>query len=219
MSKHTPLQKVAENHRLLSANTINQTLVKAGDRLLQGVVAHNTGTIAFIKLYNLATAPAPANVAQVTTITLTGTSGTANVTVAGGLTKLVTFNTDLATTASDFDTDHSAAYTAEGITVTTSGDDIIFTAASAGTPFDVPVITNATGDLAGTVVETTDNQTLTADPVMTIPIAATTGQVIAQFPAGISFSNGIAYSVTGAIADNDATAVAANQVTLNIQYS
>jgi len=215
---HTPLQTPATNHRTLSANTTNATLIKAGVRSLQGVTAHNTGTIAFIKLYNLATTPVIASVAQVATVTLTGTSGTANITVAGGLTKLITFNTDLATTASDFDTAHSAAYTAVGITVTASGDDIIFTAAVAGTAFDVPVITNATGDLDGTVVETTDNATVTAGPVMTIPIAATSGQVNVQFPAGVIFDTGLGFTITGLIGDTDVTAVAANQVTLNIQY-
>lgn len=103
------------------------------------------------------------NTAQVATVTLTGTSGTANITVAGGLTKLVTFNTSLTQTATDFDTTHSAAYTTAGITVTTSGADIIFTAAVAGTPFDAPVITNITGDLAGTVVATTANNSVSAD--------------------------------------------------------
>ena len=66
--------------------------------------------------------------AQVDTITLTGTSGTANVTLAGGLTKTATFDTNLTTTAANFVTTHAAAYAAEGITVTSSGADLIFTA-------------------------------------------------------------------------------------------
>jgi len=97
------------------------------------------------------------NVAQVDTITLTGTAGTADVTVAGGLTKTATFNTDLSTTASDFVTAHAAAYLAEDIVVTSDAEDIIFTASVAGTGFDSPVITNATGDLAGSVANTTAN--------------------------------------------------------------
>jgi hypothetical protein len=100
-------------------------------------------------------------VKQKDTITLTGTSGTANVTVAGGLTKLATFatggTTDLTQTAADFVTDHAAAYAAEGITVTSSGADIIFEATLAGVPFDSPVITNVTTDLAGTVANTVAN--------------------------------------------------------------
>lgn len=105
----------------------------------------------------------PANTAQVATVTLTGTSGTASITVAGGLTKTVTFNTTLTQTATDFDSTHSADYTTAGITVTSSGADIIFTAAVAGTPFDLPVITNVTGNLAGTVVATTANSSKEGD--------------------------------------------------------
>jgi len=102
-------------------------------------------------------------VAQVDTVTLTGTSGTANITVAGGLTKLATFDTDLATTAANFETDHAAAYLAVGIVLTSSGDDLIFTADVAGTAFANPVTVNLTGNLNGTEVATTANLTGLAD--------------------------------------------------------
>ena len=96
-------------------------------------------------------------VAQVDTVTLTGTAGTANVTGAGGLTKLATFASDLETTAHNFVTDHAAAYLTEHIVVTHAGADLIFTAEVAGTGFDRPVITNVSDDLAGTAVHTTGN--------------------------------------------------------------
>lgn len=99
-----------------------------------------------------------AAVAQVETVTLTGTSGTANITVAGGLTKLATWNTSLTQTATDFVTAHAAAYKLADIILTSSGADLIFTAAIVGTAIAVPVITNATGDLAGTVAHTTANK-------------------------------------------------------------
>jgi hypothetical protein len=95
--------------------------------------------------------------AQVETITLTGSSGTANVGAAGGLTKLATYGDSLTDTAGDFVTSHAAAYTAVGITVTSLGGTIIFTAAVPGTAFTAPTITNATTDLAGTVAHTTPN--------------------------------------------------------------
>ena len=98
-------------------------------------------------------------VAQVDTLTLTGTSGTADVTGTGGLTKTATFNTDLTTTASDFVTAFAADYLAVGITLTSSGEDIIFTASVAGVSFTSPVITTTDGDLSGTVVNTTANVT------------------------------------------------------------
>lgn len=93
---------------------------------------------------------------QVETITLTGTAGTANVTLAGGLTKLATFDTSLTITASNFVTAHAAAYALVNITLTSSGADLIFTSAVAGTYFTQPVITNATNDLSGTVAESTE---------------------------------------------------------------
>jgi hypothetical protein len=95
--------------------------------------------------------------AQVETITLTGTSGTANVGAAGSLTKVATYGDSLTDTAGDFVTSHTAAYTAVGITVTSSGPTLIFTATVPGTPFTAPTITNVTGNLAGTVVHTTPN--------------------------------------------------------------
>lgn len=100
--------------------------------------------------------------AQVHTITLSGTSGTANVAAAGGLTKLATFATNLATTAANFVTSHAAAYAAVGITLTTTSTGatdgkLVFTAAVAGTAFTAPTITNASGDLAGSVAATQAN--------------------------------------------------------------
>lgn len=219
MSKITPLQTTATNYRLISAATTNTNLIKTGTRSIQGIHAYNSGgSAAFIKLYNVATAPVIVSVAQVETVTLTGTSGTATITLAGGLTKTVTFDTDLATTAANFDTDFSADYTAQGITITSSGDDIIFTAAVAGTAFTAPVITNATGDLDGSVAHTTANATATAGPSITLPIAASGGQISSNLPAGILFENGLGIAITGAIGDTNTTTVGANAITVNIQY-
>ena len=99
--------------------------------------------------------------AKVDTVTLTGTSGTATMGAAGGLTKTVTFalagTTDLTQTASDFVTSFTADYLAEKIIITSSGEDIIFTSQYAGYDFTSPTITAATGDLDGTVANTTAN--------------------------------------------------------------
>lgn len=84
-------------------------------------------------------------------ITLSGTSGTANITAAGGLTKLVTFATDLATTAANFVASHAAAYLAAGIVVTCSGEKLCFVSSLVNNSHVAPIITNATGNLAGTV--------------------------------------------------------------------
>src|SRR5690606_14312601 len=95
-------------------------------------------------------------VAQVDTVTLTGTGGTATITGAGE-SHVATFDTDLATTASDFVNDYAADYDAAGVTLTSNGADLIFTAEVAGTGFASPTVTTLTGDLAGTVVNTTAN--------------------------------------------------------------
>jgi predicted RecA/RadA family phage recombinase len=99
-------------------------------------------------------------VKQIDTITLTGASGTANVTLAGGLTKLATFGDDLTDTAADFVTSHAAAYDAVNIVVTSDGADLVFTAKTAGTGFAHPAIANVSGNLAGTVVNTRSNGVL-----------------------------------------------------------
>lgn len=39
-----------------------------------------------------------------------------------------------------------------------------------------------------------------------------------MYPAGINFSSGIGYCVTGALADNDTTAITASNTIVNIQY-
>jgi hypothetical protein len=93
---------------------------------------------------------------QVDTVTLTGTDGTANITAAGGLTKLVTFAGGLTQTAADFVTSWAADYL-PAIIVTSVDGTIIFTAAVIGTAFTNPVITNVSGSLDGTVVNTNAN--------------------------------------------------------------
>jgi len=83
------------------------------------------------------------------TATLTGTSGTANVNIAG-VNYLATYNTSLTQTATDFITANKAAIeTATGGTITSSAATLILVAPSATYPsFSV---TNASGTLAGTV--------------------------------------------------------------------
>lgn len=87
--------------------------------------------------------------------------GAATITVAGGVTGDVVFDTagavTLEATASNYVTAYELDYASEGITLTSSGADIIFTASVAGTPFSAPVITNVTGDLTGTVAHTAPN--------------------------------------------------------------
>jgi len=93
-------------------------------------------------------------VSQVDTITVTGTSGTANVTVAG-VNYLATFDTDLTTTAANFVTSHATALLARNIVVTSSTADVVFTSAINGVPFGSVTVATTSGDLSATIVATT----------------------------------------------------------------
>ncbi len=83
------------------------------------------------------------------TITLTGTSGTANINI-GGVDYLATFATDLSTTRANFVTANATAInTATGGTLTGTGATITLVAPSVGYPSIS--VTNVTTNLAGTV--------------------------------------------------------------------
>lgn len=81
-------------------------------------------------------------------VTLTGTSGTAVITV-GGTNYLATFTTNLTTSAANFLTSHAAALLARGITVTADTGVLTFVAATA--IFPTIARTNLSGDLSATI--------------------------------------------------------------------
>jgi len=81
-------------------------------------------------------------------VTLTGTSGTANI-VVGGTNYLATFTSNLTTSAANFVTTHTAALSARGITVTASSGVLTFVAATA--TFPTITAANVSGDLAATI--------------------------------------------------------------------
>lgn len=80
--------------------------------------------------------------------TLTGTSGTANVTV-NGVNYLATFSSTLSTTATNFVTTHGATLKALGIEVTAVGAQLRFKNAHS------LAIANVSGDLSGTALAPT----------------------------------------------------------------
>lgn len=97
-------------------------------------------------------------VANVRTATLTGTSGTCNV-VINGVNYLATFATNLTTTAANFVTAHAATILARHgrVAVTSSGAAITVTSGVPGQAVTVTVSAALTGDLTGTVANTTAN--------------------------------------------------------------
>jgi hypothetical protein len=125
-------------------------------------------------------------VAQVNTVTLTGTGGTANVTV-GGVNYLATFNSSLNQTHADFVALHAPALALRGITLTGTTT-AIFTSAVPGQPIPIPTVTNVTSNLAGANVATTANTApaaLAAGEAETILNALYTGsdKVLKAVPA------------------------------------
>jgi hypothetical protein len=74
------------------------------------------------------------------TITLTGTIGKSTLTIGSGLTKIITFHTNLTVTASDFVTANSAYYLTLGIVLSSSTNKLILEAQTAGISFISPVI-------------------------------------------------------------------------------
>ena len=83
-------------------------------------------------------------------ITLTGTSGTANILIKG-VNYLATFTTSLTVSASNFVSTHAAALLSRGIVVTSSATKLIFT--ETGQVF----ITNASGNLSGAIAYNAQN--------------------------------------------------------------
>ncbi|MCL4483467.1 MAG: pilin [Bacteroidetes bacterium] len=79
---------------------------------------------------------------------LNGSSGTANITLAG-ITKLATFAANITTTAAIFVTANSAAFKAAGLTLTQSAGKLTWTATKPGAGFEPVKITTVTGNLNG----------------------------------------------------------------------
>ena len=90
-------------------------------------------------------------VAQSNSLEFTGTDGKATVATTGGLTKVISFTTSLANTASSFVSTYSADYLAQGVVLSVDGNSVVMTANTAGTAFDSPTITNTPWDLDGLV--------------------------------------------------------------------
>ncbi len=94
-------------------------------------------------------------IAEVNTVTLTGASGTANVTI-NGVAYLATFAVNLNTTHANFVALHATALALRDITLTGTTT-IILTSAIPGQPMGNPTIANVSGNLAGTNADTTAN--------------------------------------------------------------
>ena len=148
-----------------TADTAYNALIGMWKRLM--AAASTTPTVDQIYRY----AVVDGAVAQVDTVTLTGTSGTCNVTV-GGVAYLATFATSIAVTSVNFVALHAAALALRGITLT-GATTLIFTSAVLGQPTPTPTVSAAvSGDLTGSNAATTAN---------TAPVALAAGESITIF--------------------------------------
>jgi hypothetical protein len=112
-------------------------------RGVSSVLIHNVATGATVRVM-------PAGQSAPPGFTLTGTSGTANITI-NGTAYLATFSSTLTVTATNFAALHLKALAALGITVRSAGVKVIFTGARAGTF----AIANVSGNLSGTALADT----------------------------------------------------------------
>jgi hypothetical protein len=87
-------------------------------------------------------------------VTLTGTSGTSNVTI-GGVAYLATFDTNLTTTAANFVTSHAAALLARGYTVTAASG-VLTVVENNCVQQTAPTSANVSGDQDGTIAISED---------------------------------------------------------------
>jgi hypothetical protein len=58
----------------------------------------------------------------------------------------------------------------------------------------------------------------TDTPVLVLALPPS-GAANASFPAGVNFTTGLSFAITAGLADSDTTAVAANEVVVNVAYS
>lgn len=136
------------------------------------------------------------------TLPLNVQDGTAEVSVVGSLTRLVTFHTTAAAAAAAFVVSWAANYAAVGITVTADGDFIVFTATTPGNPMGVPVLGAAiTGTITGTITHPTANYPVgtatVAVPATALSASLTYNTSVAQTVLNFKNTNAVAYATAG----------------------
>jgi len=112
---------------------------------------------------------------EIDTVTITGTGGTANIT-CNGVTRLATFDFDIATTCSNFETAWAAAFDAAGVILFAGLNmSMIFEAKVTGTPFSGnTTIVNVSGNLTGSKEDTQANRVAVAQ-IDTVTLTGASG--------------------------------------------
>lgn len=135
--------KNTEGFTVTPSDTVDVASDPNNPKGVKSVVLHNVSAGATVRVM-------PANQTAQPGLTLTGTSGTANITIHS-VNYLATFDTSLTVTASNFVTTHSVALNALGIYVRSTGAVLVFSGATGGGV----TIANVSGDLSGTALAAT----------------------------------------------------------------
>jgi len=133
---------------------VADTAYNAFDGIWKKIFANNSATPSATQIKRYAVSDGA--VAQVQTVTLTGTSGTCNITI-DGVAYLATFATSITVTNDNFRTAYGAALLLRGYALTGTAT-LIVTATKVGQPAAAITVSAAlTGDLTGSVAATTPN--------------------------------------------------------------
>lgn len=140
-------------------------------------------------------------VSRVDMVQLSGNSGTGNI-LCSTVTKLATYHTDLATTASDFVTNWQAAYNAVNVNLSSNaGGQIFFTSSVPGTDFTgVTTFTNVSLTLAGQVIHITPNGTANAIKLVNTTTVGADVDLCAEVNIDTD-APGTFYHITGTLTD------------------
>lgn len=155
-SKHTTEKK--QYSQLQKSDRITIDFIREAAKEVLKVYLSRQGDVVG-EPYEFDTVIVPVSVKQKETVTLSGTNGYAYMTEITAEPKIIIFDTDLTTTASNFVTDNAAYYLENGIVLTSDAEDLIFEAETAGVPFVAPVVALQQLSMNGTTVHTTANAT------------------------------------------------------------
>ncbi|RYZ53212.1 MAG: hypothetical protein EOP49_07780 [Sphingobacteriales bacterium] len=142
-----------------------------------------------------------------TTITLTGNSGTADITV-GKVTRLATYVSNPAQTATNFVNAHKAAYTAVGLNLSSNGANLVWNLIAKNTPVYTVKAQTLTGNLSGNEVR----------DVKLDLLAAAIRKIAAALPAGKELRKVYFKRLDNITGDNRVTAATFDQLTHDSEF-
>lgn len=173
---------------------------EAAKEVLKAFLSRQGDVVGVAYEYDSVITAAVTAVKQKETVTITGTSGVAGISIPGSINEPITFTTDLATSAANFVTNSASHFHDVGIVITSSGAAIVFEALVAGVAFESPVISTNSGNLSGSTAHTTTN-------VVGVT-GVTAGNIVYRFSENIKpLSVRQSDSIIGRLTDNTRDAI------------